>query len=147
MFKFKTTMAKKSELFDEPFEDTLEKFNQALADTGLEQNIQVQIMVNNKLKTLYKVSKANDVTKHLTGNDVIILLNEKVFEVLEDEQKSIVIDEILAKIYFNPENSKIKIINPDVQTTSLLLNKYSYEKYERLLLSTKSLLGMQQNAA
>jgi len=140
-------MAKKSELFDEPFEDTLEKFNQALADTGLEQNIQVQIMVNNKLKTLYKVSKANDVTKHLTGNDVIILLNEKVFEVLEDEQKSIVIDEILAKIYFNPENSKIKIINPDVQTTSLLLNKYSYEKYERLLLSTKSLLGMQQNAA
>jgi len=147
LFKFKTTMAKKSELFDEPFEDTLEKFNQALADTGLEQNIQVQIMVNNKLKTLYKVSKANDVTKHLTGNDVIILLNEKVFEVLEDEQKSIVIDEILAKIYFNPENSKIKIINPDVQTTSLLLNKYSYEKYERLLLSTKSLLGMQQNAA
>lgn len=140
-------MAKKSELFDEPFEDTLEKFNQALADTGLEQNIQVQIMVNNKLKTLYKVSKANDVTKHLTGNDVIILLNEKVFEVLEDEQKSIVIDEILAKIYFNPENSKIKIINPDVQTTSLLLNKYSYEKHERLLLSTKSLLGMQQNAA
>ena len=95
------------------------------------------------MKEIAKVVKANDLVKHMTNEDIIILLNEQVFEQLEDEQKLMVVEEQIAKIYFDEEKDKLSIVSPDVNTFSLLLRKYGYERYERLNESIKALFSQE----
>ncbi len=130
--------------FEEVFDDTKELFEKALADSGLEQNVNVKILANNKLKELGKVVKANDLLKHMTNEDVVILLNEMIFEQLDDEQKTMVVDELLAEIYFDAEKSKLTLVKPDLCTFSLLLQKYTYAEYQRLRETVKAILAAKE---
>jgi len=47
---------------------------------------------------------------------------------LEDEQKQMVVEGLVAQIYYDLEKGKISIIKPDFTTFSLLLDKYGAEK-------------------
>lgn len=98
-------------------------------------------MGNKNLKEVGKVVKANDLLKHLAGEDIVILINEKVFEELEDEQRLMVVEELVAEIYFNPENGKLTLVKPDFNTFSLFLRKFGYDKIEVLRESVKSILS------
>ena len=80
------------------------------------------------LKEIGKVSKTSDLVKYKTSDDVVILLNEKIFEQLSDEQKQMVVEGLVAQIYYDLEKGKISIIKPDFTTFSLLLDKYGAEK-------------------
>jgi hypothetical protein len=75
----------------------------------------------------------------MTNEDAVVIINEKIFEQLEDEQKLMVVEEYVARLYFDSEKGKLSLINPDVNTFSLLLRKYGYDKYERLNESIKAL--------
>jgi hypothetical protein len=59
-----------------------------------------------------------------------------------------VIEEAVARIYYDDEKGKITIIKPDVNTFSLFLRKYGYEKYEVLQESVRTLFAAkeQENA-
>jgi hypothetical protein len=52
-------------------------------------------------------------------------------------------EKVVSAIYFDAEKSKITIINPDVNTFSLLLRKYGYDKYERLNESIKAIFAQE----
>lgn len=134
--------------FEEVFEDTQELFNTFVDQIDNLREVNIKILANNRLKEIGKVIKASDLLKHMTNEDVIILLNETLFEQLSDEQKEMVIEELTAQIYFDSEKSKITIIKPDVNTFSLLLRKYGYDKYETLHESIKALFAQaEENAA
>ena len=75
----------------------------------------------------------------MTDEDIIILLNEFVFEKLVPEQKTMVAEEILASVSFDTENGKLVISKPDVMTFSGLLRKYTYAKYEALSMTIKGI--------
>lgn len=129
--------------FDDVFEDT-----QALFDTHLKQidnlnEVNIKILANNRLKQIGKVVKANDLLKHMTDEDIVILINERIFEQLEVEQKKMTVEELVAEIYFDAEADKVKIVKPDINTFSLLLSKYGYDKYERLKLSINALMAQE----
>jgi hypothetical protein len=129
--------------FDEVFEDTQALFTNFTSQIDNLRGINIKILAQNRLKDIAKVVKANDLVKHMTNEDIIILLNEQIFEQLEDEQKMMVVEEQIAKIYFDEEKDKLSIVNPDVNTFSLLLRKYGYERYERLNESIKALFSQE----
>lgn len=133
--------------FEEVFEDTQELFTKFVDKIDNLREVNIKILANNRLKEIGKVVKANDLLKHLTSEDIIILLNETIFEQLSDEQKEMVIDELIAQVYFDAEKDKITIIKPDVNTFSLLLRKYGYDKYETLHESIKALFGQAEQEA
>lgn len=133
--------------YQEVFEDTQDLFTKLIAKTDLERIINIKILANNTLKEIGKVIKANDLVKHMTSEDVIILLNEKVFEKLTPEQKTMVAEDLLAPISYDNEKGKLVISKPDVQAFSLLLRKYGWNQYEALLLSIKSIYKQMQDAA
>lgn len=130
--------------FEEVFEDTQGLFNKLIADADLERVLNIKILANNSLKEIGKVVKANDLVKHMTSEDVIIILNEKIFEQLTDEQKTMIAEELLASVSFDDEKGKVVISKPDVNTFSLLLRKYTYAKYEVLLESIKTLFNVEE---
>jgi hypothetical protein len=130
--------------FEEPFEDTQDLYTEVIKAAGLDQYVNITILVNNKAKELFKINKANDLLKHRTGDDIIIVLNERIFEGLTDEQRRIVIEESLASIHYDMENDKLVISKPDVVTFSGVLAKHTFDKWEALRESIKTLYAAEK---
>jgi hypothetical protein len=108
--------------FEEVFEDTQALFTNFISDIDNLREVNIKILASKNLKEIGKVVKANDLLKFMTKEDIIILLNETIFEQLDDEQKMMVVEELLAAIYFDAEKSKVSIIKPDIKTFSIALN-------------------------
>lgn len=112
--------------------DTQKIFNQLIDDASLERVVNIKFLGCPELKQIGKVVKANDLLKFMTDNDVIILINEVIFDKLEQDQKELVAQELIAYIGFDFEKGKLVITQPDVSTFSLLLKKVGSEKYLRI---------------
>jgi hypothetical protein len=115
--------------FEDPFQDTKNIFEALISKANLDNFINIKVLTNNRQKEIGKVVKANDLVKHMTNEDVVIILNEAIFEMLEDDQKNLVADEILAGIHFDSEADKIIIEKGDIVTHSGIISKYSFETY------------------
>jgi hypothetical protein len=118
--------------YEEPFEETQDLYNQLIQQAGLSDYNNITILANNKAKEIFKVNKANELLRYRTGDDIIIVLNEKVFDQLTPEQRVIVAEESLASIHYNIDKDKIEITKPDVVTFSGILAKHSFEKWNVL---------------
>ena len=125
--------------YEQPFEDTQEIFSKAIDATGLQNYITITVLSNNKSKKIFDVIKANELVKFRTGDDVFIVLNEKIFEGLTDEQKAIVAEQALAFISFDSENDKLVITKPDFLEHTGILAKYGFDIINVLKESIKTL--------
>lgn len=131
--------------FDEPFEDTQALYDEKIKAVGLDQFINITVVVNNTAKELFKVNKANDLLKYRTGDDVLIVLNEKIFEQLTDAQKHIVVEDSLASIHFDTEKDKLIITKPDVIAYSGILSKFTFETWNVVRESIKTLYAAEKS--
>lgn len=125
--------------YQEPFEETQDLYDQLIEEAGLSNYVNITILSSDKSKEIFKVNKANELLKYRTGDDIIIVLNEKIFDQLTDEQRKIVAEESLASIHYDTEKDKIVITKPDVVTFSGILSKYSFDTWNVLKESIKTL--------
>ncbi len=114
--------------FFEPFEDTVKLFNQAIITANLDRFANIKILTNNKLKEPYKCVKANDLTNYESGVDAYIILNEEIFDQLNDEQKYILVEEAVCGIHYDTEKDKLIIRNHDFKAHTGILAKYGAKK-------------------
>ena len=133
--------------FDEPFEDAQALYDEKIKAIGLDQFINITVVVNNTAKDLFKVNKANDLLKYRTGDDVLIVLNEKIFEQLTDAQKHIVVEDSLASIHFDTEKDRLIITKPDVIAYSGVLSKFTFETWNVVRESIKTLYAAEKSEA
>lgn len=124
--------------FEDVFDDTQTLFTSLLLNANLAQVVTVKLLTDNKQKDIYKVVKANDLVRHMTNNDVVIILNEHIFDQLPEDQKKIIAEEAIASIIFDFENDKLALAKPDLTTFSGIISKYTLEKY----LETKELIRL-----
>lgn len=132
--------------YEEPFEDTQSLFNEVIEATGLNNYINITVLANNKAKEIFKVNKSNELLKYRTGDDVIIVLNENIFEKLTDEQKRIVVEEAIAYISFDTEKDKVVITQPDFMAHSGILRKHTFNTIEVVRESIKTLYQAEKQA-
>ncbi len=132
--------------FEQPFEDTKVIFDSLITSTNLDRFVTIKVLVNNRLKEIGKVVKANDLIKYETGADVYIILNERVFDQLDEVQKVIIAEELLAGIYFDTEKDKLVIKSADVKTFSGLLKKYGAKQYLDLHELITLIYGQENNS-
>jgi hypothetical protein len=132
--------------FEEPFEDVQELFDEKIVAASLDQYVNIVVVVNNTAKDVYKVVKANDLSKHLTSYDIVIILNQNIFEQLTDVQKHIIVEESLASIHFDNEKDKLIITKPDVVAFSGILSKYTFDTWIVLHETIKSLYTAEKNS-
>jgi len=115
--------------FEEPFDDNKSIFKEVIDATELERVVTFDIVTNNKLKEAFKVSKTNDYEKHRTNVDVKILINEEVFEKLDEIQQLIVAEAALAYVAYDFEKDKLTISKPDVLGHSGVITKFGDKVY------------------
>jgi len=133
-------------------EDIKKIFTDVIANAELERYINIEILSDIKLKQVYKVVKANELTKHVSVNksDVFIIVNDVIFDQLEEWQQLIIAEEAVTAIVFDPEKEKLSIKTGDVGITnsgafSGILSKYGSDRYEVVQESIKTLYNVEQN--
>jgi hypothetical protein len=118
--------------YQEPFEDTIDLYEKYIEAAGLTNFINITILTNNSAKDIYKVTKANELLKFRTGDDIIVIINENILDRLDDKDKEMVIEESISCIHYNTEKDKVEISRPDVVTYSGILSKHGFEKWNRV---------------
>jgi hypothetical protein len=113
----------------ELFKDVEDLFLNAISAADLEHKVNIKVLGCKNQKEVTKVAKATPITKYL-GNmvDVIITVNEAVFEQLNELHKQMVVDETLAEIGWDNDKDKLVISKPDFSTFTLILKKYSCDE-------------------
>jgi hypothetical protein len=132
--------------YEQPFEETTDLFSELIVKTKLDQVMTITIIVDNKLKKITNVTKGSPLLKYRAGDDIVIFLNENIFEQLTELQRHIVVEEALANIHYDSEKDKIIITKPDVVTYSGVLSKYTYETWNILSETIKTLYNVEKQA-
>jgi hypothetical protein len=119
-------------------EDYAELFQNLVEDKGLSHLITVRVIYAPDLKDVGQAVKTNDITRFLSGTDVVIKLNEDIMDRLSDEQRLIVAEELITQVEVS-DAGKVSINKGDIQTHLLLLKKHTLDTYEALQLSVQQI--------
>lgn len=125
--------------WDNPSDETNKAFDDVLINLDLERYIGIKIIVNNDQKDVGKLMKLNPAVKYAMGDDLLIIVNEVIFEQLPPLEQNMYVQELLCGVRFDAESVKLIINQPDVKTHSGFLQKFGYDKYEVMKESIKSL--------
>lgn len=133
--------------FEEPYEDIESLFDEVVVNQStLPPSVNIKLLADNKSKKIFKVSRANDLLKYRTGDDVIIIINQNIFEQLTDVQKMIVAEEAVAYIAYDMDKDKVLITEPDFLAHSGILRKHTFEVIENVRETIKSLYDADNQA-
>lgn len=125
-------------------ESTDSKFTEVLGKTTIPQWVVFKLLDNDKQKEVYQVRKSNELIHTLSdGIDVIIILNEQIFDALEEEQKEVLLFEALHGIVVN-DNDKISIEKKDFTSYTSILEKFGSDEIIKLNESIKSLFDKKE---
>ena len=126
--------------FQEVYEETKEVFNTHINNSGIPGFVNIKILSNESLKDCFgQVTKSQDIVKFMTDYDVIIQINEPIFDQLQTEQKNYIVKDLLAQITYNLESYKLSNVKPDISTFSGVLRQYSIDDYIGICESIKTL--------
>jgi hypothetical protein len=115
--------------FEEVYQETEDIFKTHITKSNIPSFIKIKLLSNNTLKDFGSVTKSQDIIKFMTDYDVIIQVNEPIFDQLQEEQKEYVIKDLLACIIYDMEKDKLSIAQPDVTTFSGVLRQYDIDTY------------------
>lgn len=132
--------------FEQPFEDTKAIFDGVIVNSDLDRYVTIEVLVNNRQKEIYKPIKTNDLTKYKTGIDIFLVINEKVFDQLNEVQKVIIADEALSGIHYDTEKDKLVVSKTDFTTYSGILRKYGAEQCIELKELVKLIYAQEKNS-
>ena len=136
----------------EPNEDTTNVFNGVISKTSLPSTLKIAIRSNNREKDLYRVDKTNELMRSETKKEIYIVVNELIFEQLEEQHQILVAEEAITSIVYDIEKDKISLKRGDVGITkrgafSGILKKFGAETYEMVQESVKTLYDAKKEEA
>jgi hypothetical protein len=128
-------------------EDLESYFTNAFANAGLERVLNLRVLgCKNQKKVADGPKKLPPLYSYMTKEDVVITVNEEIFEMLTEEQQTIVAEEAIAAISYDFEKDKVSIATPDFQTYGLIIRKYGFETMETLRETIKALYDQNSNS-
>lgn len=138
--------------FYEPHEDTLSIFNGVIANKELDRVVSIAIRSNNRQKEIYSIQKSSELMKSETNKEVYIVVNELIFEQLEEVHQVLVAEEAITAIVFDFEKDKLSIKKGDVGLTnrgafSGIIKKFGADMYEVVQESIKTLYNAEKEEA
>lgn len=120
-------MDKYYELPDESVDKFYEVFNNKSFPIG----VSFQFLGNGKQKELIKISKIPDQYAFILQKEILVSINDDLMSVFDELSIQILMEQEIDKINLNIETGKIKLVKPDLNTFSSLINKYGVEKVSR----------------
>lgn len=125
--------------FEEPSDDVIEVFEKVKKSKLIPDWVQFEVLVNNKMKQVYKIMKMSDLVETLSkGVNFAVIINEEIFDGLTDEQQEMLMDECIAGVGVS-ETDTLMLDKPDINTYTGVLQRYGHDSVITLHESIKSL--------
>jgi hypothetical protein len=125
-------MAKEAkENFYELDSTTEEQFIEIFNKKSFPVNIKFLFQGNSKQKQMIKVSKIPDQYAFSLKKELLVSINEDLFDVFDEDSITILIEQEIDKININMESGKIKLVSTDLNTFSSIVNKWGVDKVAR----------------
>ncbi len=122
----KTDEPKFYELSEESINSFYEVFNKKIFPLSLRFQF-----LGAKQDCLIKLTRLADKYVFLMEKDILVEINEEIFEAFDAESITILIEQEIDKIFMDGNSGKIKLIKPDLSTFSAIINKYGVDKVAR----------------
>ena len=121
-------------------DETKEIFDDVLSRTSIPDWVNIELLSNDNLKEIFQVKRLSDLFETLTnGTNLVILINEDIFDELPLEIKTLVFEEALAGISVDFETGIISLNKHDFSTFSGFLTKYGADEIIKYKESVKSI--------
>lgn len=125
-------MAKEvKEVYYEVDTATEEQFMEVFNKKSFPVNIKFLFQGNSKQKQMIKVTRIPDQYVFALGKELLVSVNEDLFDVFDEESVQILIEQEIDKININMESGKIKLVGTDLNTFSSIVNKWGVDKVAR----------------
>ena len=112
-------------------DDTVSTFKAVFTKKSFPFNVGFEFVGCESQKNLIKISKLPDQFAFVLEKELLIQINEDLMNVFDEESIQILIEQEIDKISVNMDTGKIKMVKPDLNTFSSLINKYGIEKIAR----------------
>lgn len=112
-------------------DDTISTFKAVFTKKSFPFNVGFEFVGCESQKNLIKISKLPDQFVFVLEKELLIQINEDLMNVFDEESIQILIEQEIDKISVNMDTGKIKMVKPDLNTFSSLINKYGIEKIAR----------------
>lgn len=113
--------------YEEVYEETQSLFNAEIESSMIPRDVRIRIISNDKFKMnkcFGDVKKQSELNKFVGGFDIIIVINDYVFDQLEPKQKQYIVKDIIGSIQYDMEKDKINIVKHDVSVFSGIASNY-----------------------
>jgi hypothetical protein len=111
--------------------DSVNDFMKVFEQKSFPLPLKFEFLGDNKQKTLIKISKVTDQYSFVLGKELLVVINEELIDIFDEESVEILLEQEIDKISMNLDSGKIKMIRPDLNTFSSLVNKYGIEKVSK----------------
>lgn len=110
---------------------TEEQFVEIFNKKSFPVNIKFLFQGNSKQKQMIKVSRIPDQYAFSLNKELLVSINEDLFDVFDEDSITILIEQEIDKININMESGKIKLVSTDLNTFSSIVNKWGVDKVAR----------------
>jgi len=125
-------MGKYSRDLDEKYE---KKIKEMAAVTGLREcGVTIEPICLNSKKSYGEVIKSNELVQLFTGDDsmVCVAVNSRLFDTLDEQTITVLIDSLLSQISYDYEKDKVIITKPEISVGVGMLQKYKEVVVQKL---------------
>lgn len=130
--------------WDDPSDETIKEITEVLINTGLDNSINTKIIANNDQKNkVILLKKMPAYIKFAFEYELLLIINESIYEQLPTLQKRLCIEEALSGAYH--DGQKLVVGSPDLKTFHGFLDKHGYDQFKILEESIKSLYDAEKN--
>jgi hypothetical protein len=128
--KFKKTdkpKAVKAEKYHQLGEDTIAEFERLYDKISLPFKLRIKYIGQSDLKSLVKLKRVTGEWKFVTELDLIVFINEKMMDDLDEQNREVLVLQELEKLSVDIDKGEIKLSKPDLTTFSSLIKKYGID--------------------
>lgn len=118
------------EQYESLSDEIIDHFRKIEKSFAMPMDIKFVFVANSKQKKLIKISKISDTYSYLLNADILVVFNEDYFDNFDDQTKQILIEQEIDKIEFDLEKGIIKIKEPEINTSSGIIEKFSLKLVE-----------------
>jgi hypothetical protein len=116
--------------FEEVSNETQQLFQRIIDSSFIPRDCRIKLLSNEGVKSEFgKVTKAQDIVKFMTNFDVVIQINEPIFDQLEDTQQEYIVKDLISQIHYDPDKDRVTINKPDITTFSGVLRQFDVDTY------------------
>jgi len=113
-------------------DDTIEYFNVVVTGMVMAMRINFKVIGDNKQKSLIQVKKITPVYEFITENQILVTINEDLYDLMSgDDATELLFREALNNIEMNVESGTIKIVKPNLITSSSIVERYGLDAVKR----------------